>query len=510
MADEIPSKLKRDTALERRMLDALLQEQKEHPRSQQKLAGPSQLGGCRELLRTTLFEPDFEGVPETEWATAAWMGTTAGAALEEVFGRRLSALEQTRITTHLQRLGVDISGAMDLVFLDDEQITDLKSTDSMGGVLYDFGKNAELIESLVAIHQDGTLFQRHIETPDGGYELTKVLLEKISKLHYYCQIAIYVVGAIQAGILPASAEGRIVFYDRSGASQEFVAIVVDAAEIAAFYEIAQHRLEQVMVAQELLERSGNPALIHELRDMRPSYCFSKKVQCPVRERCWGGSSWMPDEIVTDADKVAAAERYDEGRRLEALGKGMKASAREELVDVAGRMPNGMVVGWSGNGRTISVVRSSEPMTPEAVAAAFGFGKAAESPEPANLIPNPSPQPPAEGAENAFEPWVGAYDEAPAESEFVKLVEPEMQAADAAQVQGLMQKVAEARAARARIALEVQVVMEAEERAQYGGRSFPEHLAYLALSDQERRSMLHTRNERLAELQRKAIAEAGLA
>lgn len=483
MSDEIPSKLKRDTALEQRMLDALLQEQKEHPRSQQKLAGPSQLGGCRELLRTTLFEPDFVGVPETEWATAAWMGTVAGAALEDVFGRRLSALEQQRITTHLDRLGVDISGAIDLLFLDDNgQVTDLKSTDSIGGVLYDFGKNAELIESLVAIHQDGSLYQRHIETPDGGYELTKVLIEKISKLHYYCQIATYVVGAIQAGILPAGAEGRIVFYDRSGASQEFVAVIVSEPEIALFYEIAQHRLEQVMVAQELLERTGNPALIHDLRDMRPSYCFSKKVQCPVRERCWGGSTWMPDEIVTDADKVAAAERYDEGRRLEALGKGMKASAREELVDVAGKMPNGMVVGWSGNGRTISVVRSSEPM-PD------GWQGQLVTQEEEPTLPEPEAP--------------------PAESEFTKLVAPEVEAADAANTVSLMQVVADGRARRMEIAAQVDDALCEVERAQYAGRTFPEHVAYLSLTDQERRGMLHTRNEHLVELQRKAIEQAGL-
>lgn len=351
----------RDTALEEAMLAAVIADRNSTARTRQRLVGPSSIGFCRELLRHNLFE-DATSSPEQQeshWATAAHVGSAMGEELERIFGERLDALTQQRITTQLVKLGLTISGAMDLVYLDKgDHISDLKSTTDIGGVLYDLNKNAELIESLLAIWQEGLLFDKWIETPDGRYELTQVLVSKLSKLHYYTQIAIYVTGARQAAILSPAGTGRLVFYDRAGDFQEFVALVVSAEEIDLFFEIAMARIEQVVEAQKLLDEQGNPALIHYLRDQTPAFCFSKKVMCVMRERCWGGSEWDPVEVLEGAEIESAVDRYIEGRRLAALGDGMKKAAREELRGIEGRLANGRLVSWTGAGkRVINVVET---------------------------------------------------------------------------------------------------------------------------------------------------------
>lgn len=358
MAENLSADVRRDTALEQRMLEAVIADRNSQPRSQQLQVGPSEVGGCRELLRAGLFESETVAEPETYWAAAAHVGTVMGADLERIFGQRLDALEQQRITAHFSMLGVNISGAIDLLFMNENYVTDLKSTDDIGGVLYDMKKNAHAIETLIGLWRAGELFDKTVETPDGGYELTDVMITKMAKLHYYVQVAIYVTGAIQQGILPADAEGRLVFYDRSGRYQEFVAIAITAEEIAMFYEVGQRRIQQVVDAQMAYESTGQPALLSGLRDMTPSFCFSPKVQCPRRMHCWAGSDWANDNRIESAEHIAAVDRYEIGRDMEKLGAGMKQAAREELRDVQGVLPDGRMVTWVRGGSTINVVAST--------------------------------------------------------------------------------------------------------------------------------------------------------
>lgn len=359
-AENVGLELIRDTALEQAMLEAVVADRNDQPRNKQLQVGPSEVGGCRELLRAGIFESETLAEPETHWSTAAHVGTVMGADLERIFGRRLDALEQQRVTAMFQRLGVGISGSIDLLFIDRGHVTDLKSVNDMGGVLYDLKRDVAAIDTLLGIWREGLLFEKSIETPDGGYELTAVMVEKLVKLHYYVQVAIYVVGAIQLGILESDAEGRLVFYDRSGSYQEFVAMVIPAEWIAMFYEIGQRRIEQVVQAQEAYEGSGgNPAIIAHLRDKTPSFCFSPKVQCPRRMHCWAGSDWTAANQITDVEHVAAVDRYIVGRDMEKLGKGMKQAARDELKDIQGVLPDGRMVTWTRGGSTINVVETTE-------------------------------------------------------------------------------------------------------------------------------------------------------
>lgn len=366
MAENIGTQIRRDTVLEQRMLEAVIAERNAQPRNQQVQIGPSEIGGCRELLRAGLFEPETMSEPETHWATAAHVGSIMGDDLEQIFGKRMDAETQRRVTAHFNQLGVDISGAIDLLFVELGQVSDLKSTNDMGGVLYDLKKNAAAIETLLSIWREGLLFQKKIETADGGYELTDKMISTISKLHYYVQLSIYVSGAIQEGILDDDAEARLVFYDRGGAYQEFVALVVTNEELRMFYEIGQMRLTQVVNAQEGYEKSGGQqVVIGHLRDMTPSYCFSPKVMCPRRQHCWGGSDWTADDRIS-TEHAKTVERYIAGREMAKLGEGMKKAAREELKGIEGVLPDGRMVTWVRGGSQINVVETTATETPRTI------------------------------------------------------------------------------------------------------------------------------------------------
>ena len=310
----VGEKFPRDRDLEQILLAAVIREERERPRTASRLVGPSEVGGCRELLRARWFEPPEDDAPEEHWPLAAHIGTVMGEELERIFGKRLDALTQQRVTTYLETLGLEVSGASDVIFLDRKILTDLKSTAAMGSVLY--------------------------EGPKFGY---------------WIQVSLYVMGLVQAGILPAGSEARIVYFDRTGDYQEFVAFIVTWEQIVGYVKLAEQRIAEVVAAQKALDETGDPRMIWSLRDYTPSFCFSAKVECPRRFKCWGGSEWAPVEILTDPNHLSAARRYIEGRNLENTGKRMKAEARGELEGVSGRYEEGPMISWVGNGRTINVV-----------------------------------------------------------------------------------------------------------------------------------------------------------
>lgn len=311
--------LERDEALEKRLLAAVIQEERERPRSQQRTVGPSEIGGCRRLLQAKIFEDGSDWAQETEWPTAAHVGTVMGESLEAIFSKRLGALTQKRITTMLPDLELVIAGSSDVILVDDNVIVDLKS-----------------IETIAKLHSDGP------------------------KLSHLIQVSIYTLGAVQMGLLEEGATAVLAYYDRSGATQEFVCVTIDADAIARFIELAQERLRDVLAAQEALE-AGDPTPTHELRDQAPSFCFSKKVQCPLRFKCWGGSSWDPSQNIFDEAVYEIAKRYITGRDMEQAGKALKTSAKTELEGIEGHVFGSggeIIVGKDGRGY-ISVVAATD-------------------------------------------------------------------------------------------------------------------------------------------------------
>lgn len=483
------AEVRRDTALEERLLEAVIADRNAQPRNQQLQVGPSSVGGCRELLRASLFEPETMSEPETHWSTAAHVGTVVGADLERIFGRRLGALEQQRVTAILTQLGISLSGAIDLLFLDENMISDLKSTADMGGVLYDLGKNADLIETLMQIWREGLLYAKSVETPDGGYELTQVLLNKFSKLHYYVQVAIYVVGAMQSGILAPDAEGRLIFYDRGGNFQEFVALILTAEEIQMFFDIGQHRVAQVARLQEVYESTnGNPAVIAELRDMTPSYCFSQKVLCPRRMHCWAGSQWTADEELRGAEVVSSVDRYEKGRDMEKLGAGMKKAARDELKGIQGRLSDGRMVTWTKAGAINVVSTTKEVAKPKSNGERLVEAVKAEG---IPVIPGVS-----------IDELGDIHDDRP-ESQRTPAVEESMK-----RLRKLQERAAADRTERGKVRAAVVAQLEQEELQQYQGLSFFDYLEH-SIDPSQRSKLKHERNMEIVRRYREAKAEAGL-
>lgn len=307
--------LVRDKELEQKLLDAVIKEQQSKPRTMQRTVGPSEIGGCRALLRSKIFDDGSTDAPSLHWAAAAHVGTVMGDDLERIFGERLDALTQQRITTHLEDLDVSITGSSDLIFLKDNLLADLKSKDELGGVMYE------------------------------GPSLSNLV-----------QISLYIWGAVQAGVLDEGAEGRLVYFDRSGHSQTFLAVVVTWEQVTGYVKVAQERLQDVLVAQDALE-AGDLSVNHSIRDYVPSWCFSPKVECPQRFVCWGGSDYAPVNRLTDPETLSAGRRYIEGREQEKLGKRMKESARDELVGVEGTHDAGIIIGWNSRG-AISVAETT--------------------------------------------------------------------------------------------------------------------------------------------------------
>lgn len=357
----------RDEALEKRLLEAVIADRNSTDRSRQKLLGPSQIGQCRELLRGGLFDAENPGLmPEEHWAAAAHLGGVFGDDLERIFGQRLGAITQQRITTLFESLGVSISGAMDLVFLDDDQVSDIKTVDDMGSLLSDLEADSVKIQELLDIKERGGLYvEREIVLNRRGEELygqsgepvtrnaTEYRVKWMNRLSNYVQLSIYLMGAMQSGVIdPDRATGRLIFVDRSGGYLGFVCSVFTREMVDLFFAIAQHRLRQVVDAQEMLDRDGDPRAIHYLRDKSPSWCYSPRVMCIRRELCWGGSDLAPLDSIDDPEHVRAIELYIKGRDTEKLGAGMKRSAKNVLAGdgmgqgrIAGRTADGLMVAW---------------------------------------------------------------------------------------------------------------------------------------------------------------------
>jgi hypothetical protein len=347
------AELIRDHILEDALLKAVIADQNERPRSQQMQIGPSEIGGCRELVRAKIFEDRSTFLPDTHWHTAAHVGTVMGEDLERIFGERLGAETQRRITAYLDTIGISVSGAVDLMFVRNGVIVDLKGTGAFGSVQY-----------------------------EGGV-----------KLDYYIQISLYVYGAVQLGILQEGASGRIVYYDRVGGEQTFIAVVVPWETVLNYVELAQRRLQEILNAQAGIE-AGQPHMAHHLRDQVPSYCFSEKVQCPRRLACWGGSDWAPMQYIDDPEIRRASIEYIAGRKLENRGKAMKEQARGLLKGVEGAIVGGGMVGWK-NGR-ISVVELD--VLPEVQAKVDEIsGEWAKEPVAPAVRPEPTEPPSEESA-----------------------------------------------------------------------------------------------------------------
>lgn len=283
------------------LLAALVDHENRRPRSLQLSLGPSALGGCREYIRNVMVGAPQQG--NSEWPTAAVVGTLLGDHLETVAAEALGALTQVPVTTTLPN-GLRVSGTADMVFVERNVLADVKS--KVG--LSDVRKKGPSLENCI-------------------------------------QVSIYVLGLVQMGVLSEGATASLLYVDRAGVEQDVYEVTLDWDRIAYFIQVCVDRLQDVTDAQDQIDQ-GNLEYARALRDKTPPFCYSPRVMCPFRDLCWEGSEWAPSEVIEDEDVIATVAAFVETRAEHDTAGERRAQLREQLRGVSGRTPDGYSVNWA--------------------------------------------------------------------------------------------------------------------------------------------------------------------
>jgi len=283
------------------LLEALIAHENERPRSRQLTLGPSELGGCREYIRNVMVGAPVQG--NSEWPTAAVVGTLLGDHLEDVASRYLGAVTQMPVTTTLPN-GLVVSGTADIVLVERNLLADVKS--KVG--LSDVRKEGPSLENCV-------------------------------------QVSIYVLGLVQMGVLKEGASASLLYVDRGGTEQVIYEVTLDWGRIEYFIQVVVDRIADVLDAQEHIDK-GEVEYARALRDKTPPFCYSPRVMCPFRDLCWEGSEWVPDEVIEDDDIIAVIEQFVRVRDQYNAAAADRSQLRERLRGVSGRTPSGYSVNWA--------------------------------------------------------------------------------------------------------------------------------------------------------------------
>jgi len=280
---------------------ALVEHEAARPRSRQLSLGPSELGGCREYVRNVMVGSAVQG--NSEWPTAAVVGTLVGEHVEQVAQEMLGAVTQVPVTTTLPN-GLVVSGTADLVFPERNALGDVKT--KVG--LSDVRKAGPSLENCI-------------------------------------QVSIYTLGLVQAGVLSEGATASLLYIDRSGVEQSVYEVTLEWERIEYFIGVVVDRLNDVIDAQAHID-AGEVEFARALRDKTPPFCYSPRVMCPFRDLCWKGSEWVPNETIEDADTVAVVEQFVAVRDAYNSAAAVRAELREKLRGVSGRTPSGYSVNWA--------------------------------------------------------------------------------------------------------------------------------------------------------------------
>jgi hypothetical protein len=283
------------------LLTALVDHENDRPRSQQWRLGPSELGYCREYVRNVMVGAPQQ--PNSEWPTAAIVGTLLGEHLEEVAAKYLGAVTQVPVTTRLPN-GLSISGHADMVLPERNALADAKSKAGLA----DVRKEGPSLEHLI-------------------------------------QVSIYTLGLVQMGVLTEGATAHLIYADRSGQEQVLYEVALDWDRIQYFIEVCVDRIADVLDAQAHID-NGDVEWARSLRDKTPPYCYHPRVMCPFRDLCWEGSEWVPHDVIDDEDVIATVSQFVSVRDTHNAAGEQRARLREQLRGVSGITPDGYSVNWA--------------------------------------------------------------------------------------------------------------------------------------------------------------------
>lgn len=251
------------------------------PRTQQAashILGPSDLGSCRNYLRLMVLQHpyDEDNVSDSRWP--AFIGTAVGDHLEDALAATSPEIRTQVPLAITFPSGRQTRGTADAL-LPDVGIVDFKAKDG-----------------LATVRRSGPSFGNLV------------------------QINTYLLGAIQAGLLPENARWFLVYYDRSGreARPHVISGSLDMDIIAEM----ESRLDDVEYAVAHDEEAP--------RDNPEPLCR----YCPFYFSCRGGITDSPG-LITDAGHLDAVTQYRDAMAMEREAKRLKDEAKDALVGAAG-------------------------------------------------------------------------------------------------------------------------------------------------------------------------------
>lgn len=267
-----------------RVREVIRADSAESDRSQQsrdRLIGPSEVGGCRAYLAHMIAgTPVDEGYDDIKWA--AFIGSQVGDAVEHGLATRYPDDIRTQVPlTATLPSGLQISGHCDIVELG-VGIGDLKTKDGLA------------------------LVRRYPPS-----------------LEYLIQVNLYLLGAIQADLVPVDATWSLIYLDRSGA--EDTPHVVSGTLDMDIIAVAESRLDDALYAA---EHNLNDAP----RDKPMDFCNG---YCPFVGSCRGKDEHQVEGLIDDTDQLNAVDAYREGLRLKKEGDQLQKEAKAVLTGVQG-------------------------------------------------------------------------------------------------------------------------------------------------------------------------------
>lgn len=294
-----------------RILAALIEHENDKPRNKQVRLGPSEIGGCREYVRNVMIGTPMQDTGGV-WPTAAVVGTLIGDHMEKVCAERMGALTELSVTTTLPN-GVKVSGHADIVLVEENAVVDCKSKDRFA-----------------TIRSEGP------------------------SLDNLVQVSTYTLGLVQMGVLKMGATAHLIYVDRSGQEQTLEEVVLDWDTILRFVDKCVERLDDVLEAQDHIDK-GEVEWARDLRDKTPPFCYSERVLCPFRDRCWKGSEWKPNENIEDPEVIDTVHKFVAARDEQDAATQRRMEMRERLLEVSGLTPDGWSVAWRGKALYVTKV-----------------------------------------------------------------------------------------------------------------------------------------------------------
>lgn len=268
--------------------------------SAQRVLGPSDLGGCRSYIAHMLKGSPTNERQKPPWA--AFIGTWVGEGLERAYvAHRPGSMRQVAITTDLPSGYRTTSGTADVIDQEADAVIDFKSLDG--------------VESMV----------------DGQPPFKNL-----------AQIMVYLLGAIQMGLLTEDATWHLIYVDRSGE---------EPVPVDLWGKIDM----DVLTEMEDRVSEAEYAAIHQEEAPRDEPYAMCEQFCEFFTACRG--DWQPQGLLTEPAVVTAADRYLEGQELVKRGERLKKEAKQALKGSEGSTGTA-IVRWLvvNGGRVESFVR----------------------------------------------------------------------------------------------------------------------------------------------------------